>query len=278
MIGAMACFALVDAFIKLASETQSVGQIMALTSGAAFAIFTVWVWRDGGRMLSRDALNPVLLVRSATETLGSFGIFMALSQAPLSSVSALGQAQPLAVTVMAAVFLNETVGWRRLSAVLLGLLGVLIILRPGFGSFDPALLWVLLYVVGLAIRDIASRALPPTVTTPFAVAWSMLPMTLLGLALMPAQGGWHPVGASTFLWLVGVAFALTAALWMITSAMRVGEVSAVAPFRYSRIVFALIIAFVVFGEVPDTLTWVGAALIVGSGIYNFLRERRLQRA
>ncbi len=276
MIGAMAAFSLVDTFVKLASRTQSAAQILALTSAVAFVIFAAWVWKDGGRLLTPEARNPVMLIRSAGEVIDSLGIVMALSLAPLSSVSALAQAQPLAVTMGAALFLGEKVGWRRWSAVILGLIGVLIILRPGLGSFDPNLLWVLVYVFGLGARDLASRALPSTMSTQFAVAWAMLPMAVFGATLMPFQGGWHPIDGLTALYLIGVTLAAVVALWMITSALRTGEVSAVAPFRYTRIIFALTIAFVVFGEVPDIFTWIGAGLIVGSGVYTFWRERQIR--
>ena len=113
MTGAMASFALVDMFVKLAARTQSAGQIIALTSAAAFVIFAVWEKRRGGRLFTADALNPVLLIRSTGEVIGSIGIVMALALAPLASVTALGQAQPLAVTMGAALFLGEKVGWRR---------------------------------------------------------------------------------------------------------------------------------------------------------------------
>lgn len=274
MTGAMASFALVDMFVKLASSTQSAGQIIALTSAAAFCLFAIWERHLGGRLLRRDALNPVLLIRSAGEVIGSIGIVMALALAPLASVAALGQAQPLAVTLGAALFLGETVGWRRWVAVGLGFLGVLIIMRPGLGDFDPNLLWVLLYIVGLATRDLASRRIPQNVSTQFAVAWAMLPMSVAGALMMPFQGGWHPVDGRGLFYLTGVTLAAAAALWMITTALRTGEVSSVAPFRYTRILFALVIAFVVFSEVPDVFTWAGAALIVGSGLYAFFRERQ----
>lgn len=277
MIGAMGSFALVDMFVKLASSTQGVGQIIAISSAATLAVFTLWVWRDGGRLFVPEALDKVLLIRSAGEVVGAFGIVMALALAPLSSVAALGQAQPLAVTMMAALFLGEKVGWRRWGAVISGFLGVLIIMRPGFGDFDPNLLWVILYIFGLAARDVASRALPPTVSTPFAVAWAMIPMTLVGVVLMGFQDEVQPVDGLTTLWYIGLTMSVVAAMWMITSALRAGEVSTVAPFRYTRIIFALAIAFAVFGEVPDLWTWVGAALIVGSGLYAFLRERRALR-
>ena len=180
----------------------------------------------------------------------------------------------MAVTMGAALFLGEKVGWRRWLAVVLGFVGVLIILRPGLGDFDPNLLWVLLYIFGLAARDVASRAIPQTVSTPFAVAWAMLPMSFAGAAMMPFQGGWHPVDGLTAFWLAGTTLAAAVALWMLTTALRTGEVSSVAPFRYTRILFALTIAFVIFDEVPDAFTWAGAALIVGSGLYAFFRERQ----
>lgn len=275
MIGSMAAFALVDMLVKLASRTQGAGQIIAISSAATAIIFIGWVWRDGGSLFRREALGKALLIRSAGEVIGSIGIVMALALAPLSSVAALGQAQPLAVTMMAALFLGETVGWRRWMAVVFGFIGVLIIMRPGFGDFDPNLLWVFLYIFGLAARDVASRALPPTVSTPFAVAWAMVPMTLAGIVLMQAQGGPQPVDGWAIVWYVCLTASVVAALWMITSALRTGEVSMVAPFRYTRILFALAIAYVIFDEIPDIWTWLGAALIVGSGIYAFLRERQL---
>ena len=277
VIAGMAFFAAVDAFVKLASETQSVGQILVISSALTLIVYLVMMRREGTRLFTRDALTPVLLVRSAGETVGSIGIVFALGLAPLSSVMSLAQAQPLAVVVGAAFFLGETVGWRRWSAVGLGLVGVLIILRPGLGDFDPNLLWVLIYIFGLAARDLASRRLPGHISTAFAVAWSLIPLIVAGLALMAVQGGWHPVSAYVAALYLGMTVAVSAALWTMTTAMRVGEISAVAPFRYSRIVFSLIIAFVVFKEVPDLMTWAGAALIVGSGVYTFVRERRLSR-
>ena len=203
---------------------------------------------------------------------------MALSTSPMSTVTVLGQAMPLVVMVGAALFLNETIGWRRWLAAGLGLAGVLMIMRPGGTSFDPGLLWVILYVLGLGTRDLASRKLPRTVSTPFAVAWSMLPLVALGLAMMAFQGGWQSIGGATSAYLAAFIFMTSGAVALITVAMRIGEVSAVAPFRYSRILFGLLIAVAVFGEKLDALTIAGAALIAGSGLYAFWRERRVHSA
>ena len=133
-------------------------------------------------------------------------------------------------------------------------------------------------VLWLAVRDLASRALPREVTTSYAVGWSMVPMIILGSLAVPFQGGWQPVTLEGGVWLLGIVLAASGALWTLTSSMRVGEVSAVAPFRYTRIVFAMAIAYFVFAESPDGLTWLGVGLIVGSGLYSFFRERRLARS
>ena len=275
---AMACFAVVDALVKLASESQGAGQVIFISSVATFGLFWIAMWRSRERLWVPNALNPALLVRTAGEVAGSIGIVIALGLAPLSSVIALAQAQPLAVVLGAALFLREDVGWRRWAAVGLALIGVLMILRPGFGAFDPNLLWVLVFVVGLATRDLASRRLPTRISTSFAVAWSMVPMTFAGGLMMYFQGGWQPVGVETAAWYLGMILALAVALWTMTTAMRSGDVSSVAPFRYSRILFALIIAYIVFDEIPDLMTWAGVTLIVGSGLYAFWRERHLSEA
>ncbi len=273
-IFAMACFAVVDAFVKLASESQGAGQVIFISSLATFGLFWIAMRRSGERLWAPNAHNPALLVRTAGEIAGGIGIVVALGLAPLSSVIALAQAQPLAVVVGAALFLKEDVGWRRWAAVGLALTGVLMILRPGFSSFDPDLLWVLVYVIGLATRDLASRRLPPRISTPFAVAWSMVPMSLAGALMMSFQGGWRPVSFETAVWYLGMILAISAALWTLTTAMRSGDVSSLAPFRYSRILFALLIAYFLFDEIPDAMTWAGVTLIVGSGLYAFWRERR----
>ncbi len=277
LIAAMAGFAGVDAFVKLASTSQGAGQILFISSAAALLVFWGVLAKAGQPLWSRAALNPALVIRSLGEVVGSVGIVMALTLAPLSTTMALAQAQPLAVVAGAALFLGESVGWRRWAAVGLGLVGVLIIMRPGFGAFDANLLWVLPYIFGLAARDVASRRLPPTISSPFAVAWSMLPMAVAGAIMIPFQGGWQAVGPQVALWYVAMVACMFLALWTVISAMRIGDASAVAPFRYSRILFALLIAYTVFDERPDLMTWVGAGLIVGSGVYTFLRERRLSK-
>lgn len=278
MVLSMASFAVADALVKLSSQTLRPGQFIAVTSACLFLIFLVLLRRNGERFFSRAALEKVMVIRTVAEVVGTTGIMLALSAAPLSTVTVLGQAMPLVVMVGAALFLNEHIGWRRWVAAGLGLAGVLMILRPGGSGFDPGLLWVILYVLGLGTRDLASRRLPHSVSTPFAVAWSMLPLVGVGLLMMAFEGSWEPVQGPTLAYIAAFVIMTSGAVALITVAMRTGEVSAVAPFRYSRILFGLLIALVVFGETVDTTTIAGAALIAGSGLYAFWRERRVRSA
>ena len=277
MIGAMAGFASVDALFKLATATQSPGQILAITSLGSLAIFTLVLWRNGERLIHPNTLNPLVQFRAFSETAGTFGIIMALAVVPLAEVTVIAQSQPLVVTLMAAAFLGEKVGPRRWTAVALGLLGVIIIMRPGLGAFNPNHLWVLLYVVGLSFRDVTSRALPATLSTPFVVSWSLIWMTIFGALLMPFQGGWHPIDVQTAFYLIGIVVTVSIALALIMMSFRTGEIGAVAPFRYARIVFGLVFAWVIFDESLDLISWLGLALIVGSGLYAFWREQQAAR-
>ena len=221
--------------------------------------------------------HHAFVIRTAGEVLGSLGYVMALSLVPLATASAMLQAQPLAMTTAAAIFLREHVGPRRWTAVGLGFVGVLMIIRPGADDFDPNILWALLGIAGFTLRDLGTRLLPKDISTPFVSFWALFVLGLLGLAIMPVDGAWRPVDGLTWIWLVGCSVSVAVAFFVITAALRIGELSAIAPFRYTRMVFALAIAILLLGESPDATTWAGTALIVGSGIYAFWRERALAR-
>lgn len=278
MITAMAFFAVCDACIKLASQSLEIGQILLTSSVGSMLLFLPVLLREPSSMALRNVVDRAVLIRTGGEVFGSLGFVVSLSLIPLSTASSIMQAQPLAVTFAAALFLRERVGWRRWSAVALGFVGVIVILRPGTGGFDPNALWMILTVAGLTARDIGTRMLPRHVTTAFVSALAMAGLAVLGFFVMLWQDGWQPVPGLTWVWIACISLTVSAAFVSITAALRLGEVSAIAPFRYTRIIFALVIAFVVFGERPDAATWIGAALIVGSGLYAFWRERRVHSA
>jgi len=278
MTAAMACFAASDAFINRASETIPTGQLFAVTCLLSFAVFYVVMLKNGDALFTRMLFNKAVMIRTAGEVFGSLGYVMALTLIPLTTASAMLQAQPLAVTLAAAFFLGERVGARRWTAVAVGFFGVILIIRPGATEFDPNILWTLLGVIGLTARDLGTRMLPNDVSTPFVSAWALIFLTLLGVAITPLTGAWQPIDGGKIGWLLGISVLVAMAFFFINGALRIGEISAIAPFRYTRMVFALAIAMLFLGERPDVLTWVGITLIVGSGIYAFLRERHIARA
>lgn len=278
MTAAMGCFAASDAFINIASKTVPTGQLFAVASALSFAIFFAFMLKNGDRLFSRVLFNKAVLIRTVGEVFGSLGYVMALTLIPLTTASAVLQAQPLAVTLAAAFFLGERVGPRRWAAVAIGFCGVLLIIRPGSTEFDPNILWTLLGILGLTARDLGTRMLPKDISTPFVSAWALVFLSILGVLITPFTGAWEPISGSNLILVAGISIFVVFAFIFINEALRVGEVSAIAPFRYTRMVFALLIAMLFLGERPDMITWLGIALIVGSGIYAFLRERQIARS
>ncbi|MBK1634484.1 DMT family transporter [Rhodovulum adriaticum] len=277
MVAAMAGFALEDMFVKRVAEVLPVGQILVILGTGGALAFGAMAMARGQRLWSRALLTRPVILRNTGEVVGTLGFVTALALTPLSVASSILQATPLAVTLGAALFLGAQVGWRRWSAIAIGLFGVLLIVRPGLAGFDPAALFAVMAVIGLALRDLATRATPRSVgslqlaTYAFAM---LVPLGLILLALGPAPA---PIDAVTWARLGGALVMGVAGYYAIVEAMRVGEVAVVTPFRYTRLIFALIIGVLVFGERPDALTLVGAAIVITSGLYTLWREARLSR-
>lgn len=277
MVLAMAGFAIEDAFIKAAAPSVPTGQILmtiGVIGGGAFAIF---VRARGIRLLTPVLLTPPVLLRNAAEIVGTLGFVTAITKIPLATASAIAQSMPLVITAGAALFFAEPVGWRRWSAIVAGLVGVLIIIRPGTAGFDPDALWAVLAVFGLAARDLSARAVPREVGHMQLAVYGALMLIPTGLLLMPFTGAPVMPALSSWGMLLGASAVGVFAYYAVTSASRTGAVAVVTPFRYSRILFALFLGLVLFGEVPDTWTLVGASVIVASGLYTLVRERRLAR-
>lgn len=277
MVLAMAGFAFEDMFIKLMAEHIPTGQIITLIGIGGGLIFAVMVRARGEPLFSRAMLQRPVLIRLVGEALGSLCFVTAIVLIPLSTASAIIQTTPLVVTLGAALFLGETVGWRRWSAILVGLCGVLLVIRPGMTGFDTNALFAVVAVLGLALRDLATRRVAPetsTVQLSYMAFLSLIPTGALMMLFVPETGPVAPTGREWAL-LGGSLIAGSAAYYGIVAAMRVGEVSFVTPFRYARLLFAVIIGVLIFDEWPDLFTLIGGAIIIASGVYTFLRERRL---
>lgn len=275
---AMLGFAAEDLMIKLMSDALPTWQIigvLGLGGAAVFAALTLW---QRQRLFPRACLSLTVLVRNLGELVGTVGFVTAITLTPLSSASAILQATPLMVTLGAAVFLREPVGWRRWSAILVGFAGVLLVIRPGMEAFDPLSLFAVLGVVGLAIRDLATRRVPratSSVQLSFLGFLTLVPTAVL-LSLVSPQDLVVPTAP---LWglIFGAIVMAAAGYYALVAAMRIGDVSFVTPFRYSRLLFALVVGITVFDERPDLPMLVGSAIIIASGIYTVWRERRLRR-
>lgn len=276
MVLAMLGFAIEDALIKLLAGALPVGQIILLLGSGGALIFGLLARAQGLPLFPRAVLSGPVLLRNAGELFGTLGFVTAIALIPLSTASAILQATPLVVTLGAALFLGEAVGWRRWSAILVGFAGVLLIIRPGMAGFDWLSLFALQGVVGLAIRDLATRRVPAatsSVQLSFLAFLTLIPAAAILMAawqipmVAPSPGQWGVVGAAVLMGAVSY--------YAIVAAMRLGDISFVTPFRYSRMVFALVIGMAFFAERPDTWTLTGAAIIIASGLYTLWRERRV---
>lgn len=212
--------------------------------------------------------------RVVGEVGGTVTYLTALSYLPIANATAILQALPLTCTFAASMLLGETVGWRRYSAIAIGFCGVLIIVRPGADGFDMHALWATISVVFLTLRDLMTRQLSPEVPSLFVTVLTSLTITALALLLLPLNS-WEPVETIHLIWLGMASVVLIAGYLFGVMTMRVGEISFVSPFRYSILIWAILLGFFVFGEWPDTATIVGAVIVVATGVYTFYRERRL---
>ncbi len=278
MVAAMAGFALEDMFIKLVAEDLPTGQIIAMLGLAGAAIFALWSRQRGDRLFAPEMFTLPMWIRNMGEVLGSVCFVVAITLTPLSTASAILQATPLAVTLGAALFLGAPVGWRRWTAILVGFAGVLMVVRPGLSGFVPASLFAVSAVAGLAARDLGTRVAPATVSSIVLSSWGFGMLGAAGLLLLPF--GDRPVlpGPGALAGLGGALCVGVLAYLALTAAMRLGDIATITPFRYARLLFALILGMTVFGERPDGWTLAGAGVIIASGLYTLLREQRLRRA
>lgn len=270
----MAMFSVEDALIKTLSQTLPVGQIMAMLGLGGALVFAAFSRGRIRAMLSALA-HPVVLWRSLGEAAAAITFIAALSMVPLSTVAAVFQATPLAVTAGAALAFGERVGWRRWLAVIVGFAGVLMIIRPGLEGFRPESLLVVITVFAIAMRDLVTRRIPDHIPSTAVSFHGFAAVFVAGIVLMatgdapvsPAPGGW--------LLILGAIACGTTGYQAIVAAMRGTDASALMPFRYARLVFSLLIGVTIFGEQPDAMTLSGAAVIIAAAFYTYQRERRL---
>ena len=274
MVASMAAFAIEDSLFKAAAVTVPVGQMLMLFGVGGAIIFACLALWNKEPLYHVDVLSPPMRIRMCFEVTGRLFYVLAVAITPLSSATAILQATPIVVVAGAAVFFGERVGWMRWAAIIVGLIGVMIVLRPGTDAFSPLSILAVVGMLGLAGRDLASRAAPKTLSTVLLGLYGFLTVIAAGGVFALWQG-------RAFVWPQGqaVAFILGAicigvfAYTALMKAMRTGEVSVVTPFRYTRLVFGVGLGVLVFGERLDGATIVGCALIVATGLFIIWRGK-----
>ena len=277
MVVAMAFFALEDMMIKAASTSVPAGEILIFFGIGGSLVFTVLTLRRGEVVFHPAILSRPILVRTLCEITGRVFFTLALVLTPISSTSAILQATPLVVVMGAAIFFGEKVGWRRWSAILVGFVGVLLIIRPGLEGFQASSLLAVIGMLGFAGRDLATRAAPPELSNVQLGIYGFLVLFFSGIGLLMYSGGAVVPSLIPSLQIVATIIFGVIAYYALTQAMRTGEISVVTPYRYTRLVFALIVGFFMFGERPDAMTLLGSAIIVSGGIYTLLRNRQTSK-
>ncbi len=275
---AMIGFTIEDLFIKQLTETMPVGQVLfGIGVGAgAICLGMLLIKREALFLPAAWGLMPML--RALMEVGCAVSFAAALALIDISVVAAVFQATPLVITMGAALFLGETVGWRRWTAISLGFVGVLMIIRPGLDGFEPSALLVLITVLCVATRDLITRRMDKAIPSSLLSVQAYVAVTLGGAAMMVVQGQ-SPVSPTGFEWAMlafAVLFGVVAYIGIVT-ATRIADAAVITPFRYSRLVFSMIGGILIFAERPDAMTLAGSGLIISTGLYAFVRERRLAR-
>ena len=277
MVASMAGFALEDMLVKQMASSLPMGQVIAMLGAGGTVTFGALAFARGQRVWSPVLLSRPVLLRNLGEMIATASFVAALVLTTLSSASAILQAAPLAVTLGAALFLGEPVGWRRWSAITIGFIGVMLIVRPGLDGFAPASLLSVVGVAGLALRDLAVRTVPADVTSGQLTVWAFATVIATGILMMLLMGTYPALPGPTDSARLGAAFVVGGfGYYALVAATRAGDVAVVVPFRYTRLVFALILGALAFGERPDLLTLSGATLIVSAGLYTIWREARVR--
>jgi len=272
MVLSMAGFTFNDVLVKSLHGALSSTQVMGVRGACLSALILLLLWQRG--LLNRlgEAFTALVGMRASMELLATFFFLSALTQMSLASISAILQALPLVVTFGAAILFREPVGWRRWLAIFIGFAGVMIIIRPGTDGFHPASILMVVSVLFAAGRDLATRALPASTPSLIVTAATALLVTVAGFALTLANGTWVPVQGVQLGTLAMASVFLFFGYQFIILAMRTGDIAYVVPYRYTSLLWAVGLGYLVFDETPDKWTIVGSMIVISMGLFTLYRE------
>ena len=272
----MLAFVVNDAFMKFLFIDISIYQAIFLRGVITIPMLALMaVYRNQITFSVNKSDWKYIWLRVAGEVGAAVFFLSALAQIPLANVTAILQAVPLTVTMAAALFLRETVGWRRWLAIIIGFLGVTIIVRPGVDGFSVYSLYAIAAVFCVTLRDIATRKLSKDVPTSLVAMITGVAITLYGAIMLPSVV-WIPLTATHWFLLILAAIAIVFGYLFSVLAMRTGETSFIAPFRYTAMIWAIGLGIILFNDWPDNLTLLGTTIVIATGIYSFHREKLRQ--
>ena len=275
MMGAMAAFTFNDTFMKALSDEIPLFQAIFMRGVATTALLLGLALYFGGFTLRLSVKDWVLVfVRTTSEIAAAYFFITALFNMPIANVTAILQALPLSVALAGALFLRESIGWRRITAITIGFVGVLFIVKPGAADFNIYSVYALATVGVVTIRDLAARQLSREVPS-LTVAWIGAVGVTAASGIASVTETWAVPSGLAWMQLSGTVVFILVAYVCSVMTMRVGDIGSIAPFRYTGLLWAILLGFLVFGEWPDHWTLFGSAIVVATGVFMLLRERSL---
>lgn len=277
MVASMACFTINDALLKATGGAVPLFQLLALRGVLATALIAGLAWSRGAfeAPIARQDRGWIVL-RSASEVGAAYFFMTALLNMPLANITAILQILPLTVTLGSALIFREVVGWRRMTAIAVGFCGMLLIVRPGTEGFTIWSVYALVAVVCVTARDLITRRISSAAPS-LVVTFSASLGVMLAAGAASLTTAWVPLTVPLGLLIAASSVFIVGGYYFSVQVMRQGDVSFVAPFRYTGLLWALILGWLVFGEWPTALTLLGAGIIVGASAYTMVRERRVSR-
>lgn len=275
MCAGVACLCVNDAFAKTLTVTYSPVQIFFVRNVIALPFALVLALTMGGVAALHSHRPLAHLVRGLLWISAAVLFFTSLRYLRLAEATALAFVAPVFITALSAIFLREQVGWRRWLAVLAGFVGVLVIVRPGGATFQPASLLSLAMALVYAVLMISARWVDPRESVWTLLLWLTGAAVVLGALVAPFV--WTAVRMEDLRLFLGIAIFGTAGMTMITQAFRFAPAVVLAPLEYSALIWATLLGWIFWGEIPDAVTYLGAAIIIASGIYIIFREQRVAK-
>lgn len=271
MIAANACFIANDALMKLVMQRIPLGQSIFLRGIVTGLIFLA-IFRFTSAAIDMKALiDRRVGYRVLAEIVASGGYLFALIGMPIGDLAGLLQLVPLAIMAGAAIFLGEKIGWRRWTAAAVGLIGALLIVRPGINVSSYQVM-AIICMAAIVVRDLITRRLPANLSSLAISATSATGLALSGLALGLTETWALPDPTTTAYLAVAAVFLVGANTWLVT-AMRTGEIGVVGPFRYTALFWAILAGYMIWGEIPQLWSWIGMVILVAAGTYSLHRQQ-----